>query len=185
MTRLMRRMLFIAFFLASMSAAAADGYNSVEEVRLRMASRMLDPIEGIWQFTGEGAVVAIERRNSEFGLPSYSMTVIDSPQRSLLPGTPMASITSTVKSATFEAVILTHFNASSMKLSRPKKFLLILNDERLTIKPVKAKLSLNILRLIPYAYRLGLSYRDHRPDDLDGCVRIFPAPSKPIIPVHL
>ena len=161
----MRRMLFIAFFLASMSASAADGYNSVEEVRLRMASRMLDPIEGIWQFTGEGAVVAIER--------------------SLLPGTPMASITSTVKSATFEAVILTHFNASSMKLSRPKKFLLILNDERLTIKPVKAKLSLNILRLIPYAYRLGLSYRDHRPDDLDGCVRIFPAPSKPIIPVHL
>ena len=177
----------IALFLLPLALAANAGdYDSVEKVTQRMSDKILNAIEGVWQFTGEeGAIVAIEKDPTATGLPSYKMIVIDSPQRALLPGSLMAKIRSTVKPDTFEADIFTHFSLSSMSLNSPKKFILTLKNSRLTIKPVKAKLSVNLLRLIPYAYRLGLSYRDHRPDDLDGCVRIFPAPSQPSNPVYL
>ncbi|MBO7382428.1 MAG: hypothetical protein J6U03_03565 [Muribaculaceae bacterium] len=176
----------VLFLLPLALTANAGDYDSVEKVTQRMSDKILDAIEGVWQFTGEdGALVAIEKDPTTTGLPSYKMIVIDSPQRALLPGSVMAKIHSTVKPDTFEADIFTHFNLSSMNLDRPKKFILTLKNARLTIKPVKAKLSVNLLRLIPYAYRLGLSYRDHRPDDLDGCVRIFPVPPQPSNPVYL
>ena len=177
----------IALFLLPLALTANAGdYDSVEKVTQRMSDKILDAIEGVWQFTGDdGAIVAIEKDPTATGLPAYKMIVIDSPQRALLPGSLMAKIQSTVKPDTFEADIFTHFSLSSMSLGGTKKFILTLKNSRLTIKPVKAKLSVNLLRLIPYAYRLGLSYRDHRPDDLDGCVRIFPAPSQPSNPVYL
>ena len=182
----MRRFLSVIIALATAFATFAGDYDSVEQVRNRLEHKILDGIEGIWQFTGDGAIVAIEKDPaSDRWTTTYRMVVIDAPQPTLLPGTVMGTVRPTVKPDVFEASILTQFSHSTMRLSRAKSFIITLKNARITIKPLKSKISVNPLRLIPYAYRLGLSYRNTRPDDLDGCVRLFPAAPTNENPVYL
>ena len=182
----MKKLIFLLTAIVSLSAAVAGEYDSVGIVRARMESKIIDGIEGVWQFTGDGAIVAIEKvSGADKWITVYKMVVVDAPHRALLPGTVMGTLRPTVKTNVFEASILTHFSHRTMSLSRAKTFIVTLNDARITIKPLKSKISINPLRLIPYAYRLGLSYRNTRPDDLDGCIRIFPVSPTNSNPVHL
>ncbi|MDE6395369.1 MAG: hypothetical protein K2K77_08510, partial [Duncaniella sp.] len=61
------------------SGERLEGYGSPETVRQRMASSPLHDIEGLWQMTGEGSLMAIERDPATDGASAlYRMVVVHS-----------------------------------------------------------------------------------------------------------
>lgn len=161
-----------------------------EVVKTRLAAMPLHSIEGIWQFTTDGALIVIERDNTAApatdALTSYRMVIIHSPARSVLPGTVMGHLSPTAKRGKYSAMIYTDSDGGS-RLLKPKKFTLTLSDDsHLSFHKHGIKIKVRFWRLLPYISRLGIYTREDNPRDLDGCVRVYPMPtSGPVEPIYL
>lgn len=172
-----------------LSAESLPGYSTVDSVAARMASLPLCPVEGIWQMAADGAVFAVERvdpSETETLPRELRLVVIRSPQRRVRPGSVMGTARPTVKPGVYEARLNTRI-ADLGALTLPRSFLLTVGHERstLTIEPVKSPLKFNLLRLIPYLYRV-VKVQDSRPKGLEGAVRIYPpVTANPLTPVYL
>lgn len=145
----------------------------------RLSARPLGRIEGIWRFPAGGAVVAIERYGDGDTATQFIMTIVSAPDRSLLPGTVIGTITPTSKPDTFKAQLLTSADAPAGAPSSPRSFTLTLTDgdSRLELRHHRKGVKLNWWRLLPYMFRGVATPIDETPRDLDGCIRIFPSPS--------
>lgn len=161
-----------------------------DSVMNRMRQLPLHHIEGIWQFTDNGATIAIERYspddtpdNNTF---QYRMIIINSPRLSIYPGTLMGIITPTAKQGIYDSHIYTDFDGGTA-LSGAKRFFLTLHkDSRLSFSRDKSGLKFNLWRFLPYMFRYSVRYKNDIPDNLDGCIRIFPVPTQsPINPRYL
>ncbi len=160
-------------------------------VERRLDSKPLHVIEGIWQFTTDGATVVIERdtgSGSTFNQATrYRMVIMRSPVRSIMPGTLMGTLAPTAKRGIYSATLYTDSDGGS-RLLKPKKFTLTLTDDsRLSFRRNGMKLHMRLWRLLPYLSRLGIyTTTDRSGEDLDGCVRIYPAPvNGPVEPRYL
>lgn len=169
-----------------------SGYER-DSVRVRLAEMPLHIVEGIWEFASEGTLMAIERvdgsavsgRTATATL--YRMVVVRGADMALRPGTVMGYLATTSKRGVYDARIFTSRSDDGTTLSSPGTFTITLTDEdsRLTIKEYGKSYIFNWWRLLPYMYRYLVTRRDRPSGDLDGCVRVFPEPARPIEPVYL
>lgn len=171
------------------SPAPYEGYTDIRTVKARIAESGPHRIEGIWQFPGSGATVAIERTQDRSKLPgatTYSIVVIRSENRTVKPGTLMGELVPTAKSNTFDAMIYTSAGRKA-RLTAPKHFTLTLGeqDSRLIFKPVKPKYSINLWRMLPYMFRYVVRKNENTGEAPAGCVKIFPTPAVPAEPRYL
>lgn len=169
--------------------AALARYVSCDSVASRLATRPLGPVEGIWRFPATGAVVAIEQDpRSPVGAVAdrYTVTVIESPRRSVLPGTVMGHVVPTAESGVYHASLFTDSDGGS-RLFRTRRFSLRLTDDsRLIFKPLGWNVKTRIWQAIPYLSRLVWSVTREQDEAHDGCVRIYPrSAGAPSIPVYL
>lgn len=167
------------------TSSRLDGYNR-DRVTKRLSEMPLHNIEGLWQWVDDGAIIAIERAKTIEAVTTYRMVVIESPHRSIRPGTVMGYLTTTAKQDNFDARIYTDNNLNGL-LHSSKSFNIVMSDNsRLAITPYREGISVSLWRWIPYMYRIGISTRGNRPQGLDGCIKIFPLPAtRPLNPRYL
>ncbi len=162
-----------------------------DDVITRLSQAPLHDIEGIWQFIDNGTKIAIEQFNPDViaGEQSYlyRIVIINSDRLSIEPGTIMGYASATTKEKCFDARIFSDGKLNGV-LSIPKTLTLNLTDDasRLSFNEYKTEVKINLWRLIPYIYRVGLSIKNTRPKGLDGCIKIYPkSTSAPISPRYL
>lgn len=152
----------------------------------------LHHIEGIWQFPATGAEVAIIRQDtsaetgpSSAAVTIYQIILLDSPSRTLRPGTIMGLITPSAARGEYNARIYTQSLGSTLLI--PKSFTLTLSDQDASLRFVRHKgaFSINLWRLLPYLWRYTIHPNNTSDTKDDGCVRIFPNPPIPREPVYL
>lgn len=166
-----------------------DGYESPDSVRARMASMPLHDIEGLWEMTGEGSLMAIERDPATDGASAvYRMIVVRSASVSVREGTVMGYLTPTSQRGQYDARIYSSLSDDHTRLIRPTRNVITLGDEgsRITFRSYGRKLRFNWWRLLlPYMYRTLITPIERSRGDLDGCVRVYPTPSNPLNPRYL
>lgn len=164
------------------------GYERDSVIR-RMKQLPLHHIEGLWQFTANGATIAIERyidnNTPHDGASRYRIVIVSSPRLSIRPGTVMGIMIPTAKPNVYDAHIYTDFDGGTT-LTGAKRFVLTLSeDSRLAFNQDKSGIKINLWRILPYMFRYSVTYKNERPRNLDGCVRIYPTPSTPLQPRYL
>ena len=181
----------IALSLQLNGAVTDSIYFNHDLVKERLAAMPLHIIEGIWQFPSDGATIVIERDGAcdspESGATAnYTMKILRSPVRSILPGTEMGTLTATSKRGVYTASIFTDTDGGS-RMIKPKRFILTLNDDgHLSFRKQGKSIKIQLWRLLPYVSRLGIRINDDSPRDLDGCRRVYPPPvNGPIEPRYL
>lgn len=169
------------------------GYNEPDSVVGRLAAMPLHSVEGLWRFASEGTLMAIERNGDK--APSgfdaettlYRMVVVRAADMALRPGTVMGYLTPTAKRGVYDARIYTSRLDNGTTLHSPKTFTVTLTDDdsRIAISSYGTKLRFNWWKLLPYMYRYIFTRREKSPGDIQGCLRVFPAPAIPAEPRYL
>ena len=167
-----------------------SGYSSFEQVIQRMAEAPLHEIEGIWEMAGEGSLMAIERDSSTSGASAlYRMIVIRSASLSVREGTVMGYLTPTSVRGSYEARIFTALTDDHTRLTKATRNVITLDSDdgsRISFRPYGRKLRFNWWRLLlPYMYRTLVTPLERERGNLDGCVRVYPTPSRPLNPRYL
>ncbi|MCM1355558.1 MAG: hypothetical protein NC212_04025 [Staphylococcus sp.] len=176
------------------SSEILDGYDNTEDITRRMSALPLHPVEGIWRFAAEGTLMAIERTDNhelsadEAGTTLYRMVVVRAVDHTLRPGTVMGYLSPTAKRGVYDARIYSGQNDAGTKLHSPTKtFTLTLgdSDSRLVISNYGKSLRFNWWRLFPYMYRYIFTRKEKSPGEINGCLRVYPAPAIPASPRYL
>lgn len=160
---------------------------SAARLMSRLDEMALHHVEGIWQFPATGVEVAIVRRQAESVADAdnrvYDMIVVNTPNRSVRPGTVMGAIVPSGSRGEYDARIYTKMIGS--RPAMPSKFTLSLSgdDSTFELKPVRGRMVYNLWRLLPYLWRYAV-YPSREPTKTDGCVRIYPNPPLPFEPVY-
>lgn len=166
-----------------------EGYSTPTLVRQRMASMPLHDIEGLWEFAGEGSLMAIERVNGTHGAATlYRLVNVKSADISMREGTVMGYLTPTAKRRQYDARIYSSRSDDHTFLTRPSRNLITLSDDgtRILFKAYGRKFRFNWWRLLlPYMYRHLITPVENHPGDIEGCVKVFPEPSIPLNPRYL
>lgn len=165
------------------------GYESAERVTARMSQAPLHDIEGLWEMAGEGTLMAIERDPATDGASAlYRMIVVRSAAIGVREGTVMGYLTPTSQRGSYDARIYTGLSDDHRRLTAPSRNVVTLVDDgaRISFKPYGRTLRFNWWRLLlPYMYRSLVTPLERSRGDLDGCVRVYPAPSTPLNPRYL
>lgn len=174
--RLLLPVLMLAGFIPAHAASLVD----IDSLKSRMSSRPLLPLEGIWELTADGAVIAIERiENHRRGHTSaYRLTALSMPDRSISPGAEMGTAYDTADAHKFDAKIYTKSSADG-SLTSPADFVLSLDNDntRMSMSHYRRGLRVNLWRMVPYMFRYSVHRRDERPRGLDGMIKIYPRPA--------
>lgn len=171
-------------------STVVDGYDDADTAEERLSQLPLHPVEGLWRFPADGGLVAVERCDlggNTTEASQYRMVIITSANRALRPGTVMGYLWGTAQKAVYEASLFTDETADGTTLKSPKKFVISLtdNESRLVFKPIRRGLKLNLWRMLPYMFRFAVRQHDNTPDNLNGCVRVYPRPEIPDYPRYL
>lgn len=176
-----------AMALEAPDSLMAPADMSLPAVTARMGASALHRVEGVWKFPADGGTMAIERVELPDGGTEYVMAVVGAGNRQLLPGTVIGRLQPTAKRDMFMARIFTGIAPDGLTLTSPKTFTVKLadSDSRLELQHVRKGVRLNWWRLLPYMFRRFVSEVDDTPRNLDGCVRVYPAPAIPHEPRYL
>ncbi|MCM1336578.1 MAG: hypothetical protein NC187_06080 [Candidatus Amulumruptor caecigallinarius] len=155
-------------------STVAAGF-SRPEVEARLAELPAVEVEGLWQMTADGAIVAIERWQPDHlpagGTLCLRMVVVSAPNRSLRPGTLMGYIAPTAAPGVYDASIYTSLDENGT-LSGAKSFRLRATDNALTLTRVRGGLIVDWLRMFPYLLRRAFHYAPDDRNGIDGLVRL-------------
>jgi len=159
----------------------ADGYGTVSQAAAHF-SRSIPPtsIEGVWELTDNGAVIAVERTQEPLksGTDAYRIVYVAGPDTSLPHGSVIGYVSQGSTTKSYDARIYTRIECDDnggIFVSNPQSFALtITDDSRLELRHYMVGLKVNAWRLLPYMLGRVISRRDDRPGNLDGMVRIFP-----------
>lgn len=149
-----------------------------DSIAALFADRALDPVEGVWQWPDDGAVILISRHTAS----SFTITLLDSPRPEVPPGKVIGKLISAPELGHYDC----RLQSSSLGAGSPSSndcHVSISDSDFLIFSPYRRHDSLSIKRLIPYMFRLGL-VRSSRPNRLDGPRRIYP-PSTPLSDIIL
>ena len=145
------------------------------------SARALDPIEGIWQWPDDGAVMKIEALSET----AFSIVLLDSPDLTIKPGTEIGRAVATPRKGSYDAAINTREALRpGAKLKSEQCVISVTDHGSLVFKPYRAGLRVNLLRLFPYFHRVRPYYEDSRPDDIDGPRRIYPDGRRQYLPCY-
>lgn len=138
-----------------------------------ISCRNADPIEGIWRLRGENSVIGIKA----VGIDRYEMVVIDCPMPEVTPGTVMGTLRNVAKDGTYDADISTRLSGKGGMGKKTADFVLTLRDDGrvFTMRHYFKGTAVRLWRLVPYLFRYSVKNVDNRPEDMDGCVKVWPA----------
>ncbi len=182
------RLLFLIMLFAVTSVGAlagevpgCDSQLADSLVRLWRA-RTPDAVEGIWQVAGMRSVVAVVSD----GRDNYKILAVDVDAPAVMPGCVLGYARPTAKADTYDAKMFTKALPNG-KMSKKADFLLTVHPEsgRLTMRHYYRGVAVRIWRSLPYLAGARLGMRDTRPEDIDGWLRLWPAPLKPPVPTIL
>ncbi len=188
------RSLLVAAAVAVMTVGPVVGRSlrqsdEVTAAASRLRQIPLHPVEGLWQFPGQSAVIEIRRDStavSDGVVGRYLMILIRPASKNVQAGATVGTLVPTGKYGVYDARIYTELPSDRRRV-RPTSCLLSLEDEesRLAMKSYGKKLKIRWWRLMPYMFRFAFSETETRRADVDGLIRIFPEPAIPINPVYL
>ena len=168
-----------------------------DSVKVSLRTEGMHRIEGIWRVT-DGATIAIQSIAPPHpGVNTvYRIAIIDSPDRSMRPGTVIGYASPTPDPVKFNARLFTATHTSriaSGKIPRPMSsarytMALTHDDSRLTFtRHTQSGLRIDIRRTLPLLFRTTVRYNPtvSQPRIPEGCIRVFPAPAIPEHPIYL
>ncbi|MCH5222386.1 MAG: hypothetical protein J1F05_08720 [Muribaculaceae bacterium] len=132
---------------------------------------------GIWQMRGDGAIFSIVPRAGH--AESFDLYIIESPDVSIAENTHFGSMTRTGNGRQYDAAIYADIKGSSSPAGRKKHSLIFdfsADGSLLTIQPYSKGKRINLLRWLPYLFRISISDVDSRPKHIDGAHRLTPTP---------
>jgi len=127
--------------------------------------------EGIWRIAS-GAVFSIKPRHGQRGV--YDLALLHSSDLSVQPGSFFGTMTAGADSHTFDASLLSDPKVKSAgDKHKARQFVITFDDtfDNLKIKNYRTGIAVNIFRLVPYLFRVGIERRDERPDGIVGAER--------------
>ena len=131
---------------------------------------------GIWRFGADGAIFEIKPTPGTNG--SYTLLLLDSPDLSRAAGTLFGSMTATGKPGTYDVALRLNPTGALRGSGRPKtrNFIFEISPEgsSLTMRSYRKGKTVNLLRWLPYLFRISVSEVDTRPSGIDGATRIAP-----------
>ena len=129
-----------------------------------------DGVCGVWQMGGDGAVFAVAEDSRS---DCYTLTIVDSPDYSVLPGTPFGTMRHTGTTHRFDAQLLTTPAGSPRKSSRLDYIIEFSPaDGTLTFRHYSRGWAVNMLRALPYLFRISVRRNDSRPEGIDAAHRL-------------
>lgn len=164
-----------ALFFAALPSTATDIVSRERAIEL-LDKTGASRLEGLWQFTGDGATVLIIRDSNPHhpdGEPSsYSIIMIEPvDDNGIKPGDIIGQAWPTAKADHFDC----RLKGTADSKDRYHRFTAHLNDEgHMSFVRDKSGISVSLWRWIPYLFRVTVINRRTRDESLDGCIRIYP-----------
>lgn len=168
----MRLRLLIIAILGAVLGSAAQTFVS-DSIAGLFAGRVLDPVEGVWKWPDDGAVMLVARRTPT----SFTITLLDSPRPSLRPGTQIGWLISAPERGQYDC----HLDPSALGSGKARSKdcrVSIVDSDRLLFSPYRRGDTFSLRRLVPYLLRVGF-LSSTRPGTLDGARRVYPRPAIP------
>ncbi|MCM1028625.1 MAG: hypothetical protein NC342_03325 [Pseudoflavonifractor sp.] len=189
LVRVLALLCFMPVSLSLMGGEPARPVRTLREVCEAIAASGPEAIEGVWRLTDapEGTtLVAIERETDVDG--SYVVTLVEAPDRSLIPGTLLGRVTRGARRGSYDAWMLAEAPLPGVKVARRKDFTLSLSDDgnRLEFRPHRSPWAVNLYMSLPYLFvRPSVRNERHVERTPQGAERVFPVPYPPIEPIYL
>ncbi len=146
-----------------------------ESIRQALDRENLDPIEGVWQFPDDGAVMLITRASAT----TFDIVLLDSPRLDVPPGVTIGTATLTPTEGIYDAK-LDNKPLGSNSLKKSTTTIAVTSDGVLRIKPYSEGWTVSLRRWIPYFLRVSIK-ENLKPEGLTGARRIYPAAFKPVL----
>lgn len=156
---------------------------SYDSICRKLSTMPLDDFEGVWQLTADGGMIAIVSDDENDG--TYLIVAVDSPDRTVYPGTVLGVASRSAKPGSCDSWLLTSMRGGILR--SPKRFTMRLNaGTSISFISVSQGFQLNLWRILPYMFRHSVKRVDDRSRDLDGARRVFPrAMTTPLTPRYL
>lgn len=139
------------------------------EAREIIDVRGSDPLSGIWQLGGDGAVIAIVPERSTTA--RFEIYLLDSPDMSVIPGNQIGTAVATGQPGRYDVSL----DGTQNIVRKKRRFIFTIDDTgHLKINPYKQGKKVALWRLIPYMFRVSVSDVDTRPSTVDGAIKIYP-----------
>ncbi len=162
------RHILTAFALAAVALCCA-----ASEPRLCEAATPAEAAHavcGLWQAGAAGALFRVE----ESATPGcFDLTVVDSPDYTMRPGTVFGTMKHTGTPHTFDASLMVTPEGSYRKSTR-LDYIIEYSPQSatLTFRHYNRNRSINALRMLPYLFRISVSRTNARPEGIDAAHRI-------------
>lgn len=127
--------------------------------------------EGVWR-VASGAVFCIKPRHGQSGV--YDLELLHSSDLSVPPGAFFGTMTAGADARTFDASLLADPKLRAAGGHQKTRSFVISFDENfynLKIRNYRTGIAVNLFRLVPYLFRVGIDRRDDRPDGIIGATR--------------
>lgn len=157
-------LVFLVPFL-SVSAEWNEKY-----VRDLFSGRLIDPIEGVWQFPADGASIVIVKATST----TFDIFLLDSPRLDVKPGTLVGSAVVSPKRNYYDGELKPRNLGKKMKLGNQSVTFTVNDNGTLTIRPYSDGYKVSFRRWLNYFLKISITRDNGRPKDLDGARRIYP-----------
>lgn len=166
--------IFIAMLTICFPAAGGEWFTIVQEKKAT-----INPC-GIWQMTDGGAIIRISP-SAKTG--HYELSVLESPDLSIEAGKVCGILVATAIPNTFDAKLISDLkgNTRQNKYKQDKNFIFEFSEDSFTLKPYRQNINVNILKWVPYLFRMSLKENDTRPTNIDGGRRLLPRPTSQIV----
>lgn len=165
MLRYVVGILFLLFPLLCFSAEWDEGY-----VEALFADRLLDPIEGVWQFPADGASIVIVKNTST----TFDIFLLDSPRLDVKPGTLVGSAVVSPKKNYYDGELKPRNLGNKLKLGSQSVTFTVNDGGTLSIRPYSDGYKVSFRRWLGYFLKISITRDNSRPKDLDGARRIYP-----------
>lgn len=126
--------------------------------------------EGIWRMAS-GTVFSIKPRNGQRGV--YDLELLHSTDLSVPPGAFFGTMTAGADTRTFDASLVADPKFKNAGRQKSRSFVITFDEDfdNLKIRYYRTGIAVNIFRLVPYLFRVGVERRDERPAGLIGATR--------------
>lgn len=168
----------IACAALALSAAAVPPLSVVE---LGNDAEHIDAC-GIWETTASGAVLRFSRIPGT--RDDYNVTIIESDDYRLEPGTVVGTLKATATPRTYDAEFAADPAQGTNRLRNKKLHFIVEFDTRLrscAFKAYRRGKRVSFRRLLPYLFRIAVTDGTQRPEGIDGAVRIDANPTPVIL----
>ena len=135
-----------------------------------LSGRVLEPIEGLWQWPDDGTLALISRSSES----TFDLIIIDSPRLDIMPGTVMGKAVATPQVNIYDARI---YSGSGEKAT---KCTITTTDggRHLAFEGYREGKRVSLWRWLPYMFRITVRDNAGRPKGLEGPVKVYPTDYK-------